>query len=85
MSKKRVERPMRVGLVSKRKKRYRATTESNHGHPVAPVADNVLKTGCVFHEDFVSRAHARSLIFEFIEVSYNRKRRHSFLGYKTPE
>ncbi|MEQ6117916.1 IS3 family transposase, partial [Reichenbachiella sp. MALMAid0571] len=23
--------------------------------------------------------------FEFIEIWYNRKRKHSYLGYKTPE
>ena len=32
-----------------------------------------------------SRAHARAAIFEYIEIWYNRKRRHSTLGYVSPE
>lgn len=34
--------------------------------------------------DFPSRAAARHAIFEFIEVWYNRERRHSTLGYVSP-
>ena len=34
--------------------------------------------------DWHTRAEARSAIFEFIEVWYNRQRRHSSLGYLTP-
>ena len=33
---------------------------------------------------FESRAAARHAVFEFIEVFYNRQRRHSTLGYLTP-
>jgi transposase InsO family protein len=33
---------------------------------------------------FATRAEARSALFEYIEVFYNRQRRHSFLGYDTP-
>lgn len=33
---------------------------------------------------FATRAEARSALFEYIEVFYNRARRHSFLGYETP-
>lgn len=33
---------------------------------------------------FTTRAKASSEIFEFIEVWYNRKRRHSSLGYRSP-
>ena len=39
----------------------------------------------VNHYRFQSRAHARLEIFEFIEIWYNRNRRHSTLGYLTPE
>ncbi|MBK9140885.1 MAG: IS3 family transposase [Candidatus Melainabacteria bacterium] len=28
---------------------------------------------------------ARQLVFEYIEIFYNRKRLHSTLGYKSPE
>jgi putative transposase len=34
--------------------------------------------------DFPSRQAARRAIFEFIEVWYNRERRHSSLGYVSP-
>jgi len=43
-----------------------------------------LKTELVHHEDFVSRARARSAIFDFVERFYNRERRHSHLGYVSP-
>lgn len=35
-------------------------------------------------ERFLTRAHARSVIAEWIEVFYNCKRRHSSLGYLSP-
>jgi putative transposase len=34
---------------------------------------------------YASRAEARQTIFEYIEVWYNRQRRHSALGYHSPE
>jgi transposase InsO family protein len=35
--------------------------------------------------DWWTRKAARAAIFEFIEIWYNRQRRHSRLGYATPE
>jgi putative transposase len=43
-----------------------------------------LKTELVHHEDFATREEARLAIFEYIEVFYNRIRRHSSLGYLSP-
>ena len=43
-----------------------------------------LKNELVHHEDYHSRTEARQSIFEYIEVFYNRQRRHAFLGYQTP-
>ena len=43
-----------------------------------------LKNELVYHEDYRTRAQAKQSIFEYIEVFYNRKRRHSFLNYMTP-
>jgi len=43
-----------------------------------------LKNELVYHEDYRTRAEARQSIFEYIEVFYNRQRRHSFLNYMTP-
>ena len=43
-----------------------------------------LKTELIHHEDFQTREEARRAIFEYIEVFYNRVRRHSTLGYISP-
>lgn len=43
-----------------------------------------LKTEMVYHRDFKTKAAAKLAIFEYIEVWYNRQRRHSALGYLTP-
>jgi len=43
-----------------------------------------LKNELVYHEDYKTRAEARQSIFEYIEVFYNRQRRHAFLNYMTP-
>jgi transposase InsO family protein len=46
---------------------------------------HTLKTELVHHEQYARRQDARRSIFEYIEVFYNRYRRHSALGYATPE
>ena len=43
-----------------------------------------LKTEQIHHCDYQTRAEARHDIFEYIEVFYNRQRRHSTLGYLSP-
>src|SRR5438445_10577184 len=43
-----------------------------------------LKKELIHHEDYATRAQAKASIFEYIEVFYNRERRHSTLGYQTP-
>lgn len=43
-----------------------------------------LKTELIYHEKYESILQAKTSIFEYIEVWYNRKRLHSSLGYKTP-
>jgi putative transposase len=43
-----------------------------------------LKTELVHHRDDQTRDEARRDIFEYIEVFYNRQRRHSTLGYLSP-
>jgi len=43
-----------------------------------------LKKELVHHEDYQSREEAQASIFEYIEVFYNRQRRHSKLGFKSP-
>ena len=43
-----------------------------------------LKTELVHHEQYPTRDVARQSLFEYIEVFYNRQRRHSALGYVSP-
>ena len=43
-----------------------------------------LKLDLVFRRTFRTRREARQAIFNYIEVFYNRQRRHSYLGYLSP-
>ncbi len=43
-----------------------------------------LKTELVAHEDYRTKEKAKKSLFEYIEVFYNRRRRHSYLGYMSP-
>ena len=43
-----------------------------------------LKRELIRERVFASRAEARAAIFEYLEVFYNRRRLHSYLGYLTP-
>jgi len=52
------------------------------------VAENffkILKSELVRHTDFYSILRAKTALFEFIEIWYNRKRKHGYLDYLTPE
>ena len=43
-----------------------------------------LKLDLVHRRSFRSRDEALLAIFEYMEVFYNRQRRHSYLGYVSP-
>jgi transposase InsO family protein len=43
-----------------------------------------LKTELVHRTRFRTRAAAKAALFEYIEIFYNRRRRHSSIGYRTP-
>lgn len=43
-----------------------------------------LKVELVHHDDYYTRAQARIALFEYIELFYNRKRRHSSINYLSP-
>lgn len=45
---------------------------------------STLKREEVYQRTYATHAEARAAIFQYIEVFYNRQRRHSALGYKTP-
>lgn len=72
-------------LLEKRKVKV---SMSRKGDPYdnAPVESffATLKTELVHHRDYKTREEAKADIFEYIEVFYNRRRRHSALGYISP-
>lgn len=45
---------------------------------------HTLKTELIYQRRFATREQAQQEIFEYIEVFYNRQRKHSTLGYRTP-
>ena len=45
---------------------------------------HTLKTELVYNEKFITREQAKLAIFEYIEVFYNQKRRHSTNNYLSP-
>jgi transposase InsO family protein len=47
--------------------------------------DGSFKKELVHHEKYTTREQARASIFEYVEASYNRVRRHSSLGFLSPE
>lgn len=52
------------------------------------VAENffkIIKSEMIYHNNYKTKQQARIDIFEFIEIWYNKKRRHSYLNYLTPE
>ncbi|MEW3043497.1 integrase core domain-containing protein, partial [Escherichia coli] len=90
-------------LRCKQKRKFRATTNSNHNLPVAPNLLNqtfaptarydnapmesfwgTLKNESLSHYRFNNRDEAISVIREYIEIFYNRQRRHSRLGNISP-
>ena len=44
-----------------------------------------IKTEMVYDHQFLTKRQAKLEIFDYIEIWYNRKRRHSALGYLSPE
>jgi transposase InsO family protein len=45
---------------------------------------STLKAELVHEADWATRVEARTAIFEYLEVFYNRRRRHSSIGYVSP-
>src|SRR5690554_8183784 len=43
-----------------------------------------MKVEAIQYEPIMTRSEMRQTIFEYIEVDYNRTRRHSALGYLSP-
>ena len=56
-----------------------------YDNAVAESFFGTLKTELVDDEDYRTREQAKQSLFEYIEVFYNRQRRHSYLGYVSPD
>ena len=55
-----------------------------YDNAVAESFFHTLKTEHVYDSRYETRAEATQSIFEYIEMFYNRQRRHSALGYRSP-
>lgn len=73
------ERMQRFGLHPSMSRKGNA-----YDNAVAESFFSNLKNELVHHCDFHSREAARTAIFDYIEVFYNRNRLHQTLGYRTP-
>lgn len=58
--------------------------KSAYDNAVAESFFSNLKNELIHHFSFGTRDEARSAIFDYIELFYNRKRIHQSLGYRTP-
>lgn len=60
------------------------STGSCYDNAMAESFFHTLKTELVYHERYETRHQAARSIFDYIEIFYNRHRRHSALGYHSP-
>jgi putative transposase len=45
---------------------------------------HTLKTQLIYHRKFEDQSEAEQALFNYIEIYYNRRRRHSTIGYQSP-
>jgi transposase InsO family protein len=45
---------------------------------------HTLKTELIYHTKYETRHQAKEEIFKYVEIFYNTKRKHSYLGYLSP-
>ncbi len=45
---------------------------------------STLKRELIHHESYADHEEVRRSLFDYIEIFYNRQRRHSTLGYRSP-
>lgn len=55
------------------------------GRLLGQCADGSLKNELVHRARFLSRQEAMAALFEYIAIFYDRQRRHSSIGCRTPE
>jgi len=75
---------VRVILTARGITQSMSSTGNCYDNAMAESFFATLKKGHVFSERFQTKEEARRKLFEYLEVFYNRVRRHSSLGYKSP-
>jgi len=74
-----------VALLSRSKVIQSMSGRGNcYDNAVAESFFHTLKTELVYHELYRTREQARRSLFEYMEGFYNRSRKHSTLGYRSP-
>ncbi|MES2998786.1 MAG: IS3 family transposase, partial [Pseudomonadota bacterium] len=58
---------------------------SHFGRKMVLILGSIIKTELIYNERYATREIAKKSIFQYIEVYYNRVRRHSSLGSIAPE
>jgi len=68
------------------KQRILVSTRLRRWYDNAPMESfwGSLKNEMIHHQRYATRANAEASIKEYIEIFYNRQRRHSSLGYVSP-
>lgn len=56
-----------------------------YDNAVAESFFKTLKTELIYHEQYHTAAQVRQSLFDYIEIFYNRQRKHSTLHYQSPE
>ena len=64
-------------------RRHLHAVQSSHNAPMESLFGTV-KTECLHHYKFKNRAEAKRVMFEYIEVFYNRIRRHAKINNQIP-
>jgi transposase InsO family protein len=59
-------------------------TGTCHDNAVAESFFSMLKNEMYYQRKFATRAKARAAVMEYIEIDYNRQRRHSTIDYQIP-
>ena len=74
-----------VALLARSKAIQSMSSRGNcYDNAVAESFFHTLKTELVYHELYRTRAEARGSLFDYMEGFYNRSRKHSTLGYRSP-
>jgi transposase InsO family protein len=76
--------PYRQTMLRHRLRPSMSAKGSAYDNAVAESFFSNLKNEVVHHRDFHTREQARTAIFDYIELFYNRARLHQTLGYRTP-